>query len=397
MAAPDSGMISAPPKISLLNDPKIRNIIIQTTLAVGLVLFFWWISANAVENLRRANVASGFGFLEDRAGFVISQTLIEYSSDHSYGRAFFVGLLNTLLVAVIGIAAATVIGFLVGVARLSPNFLLRQLATIYVEILRNVPLLVQLLFWYKAVLALLPGPRNGLELGAGMTLNNRGLYMPRPLFEEGSIAILIALIVALAGAFVYRRFAYLKQRDTGVQSPVALVSLGLIVALPLVALIATGFPISFDIPVLAGFNLRGGFVMLPELIALLLGLVLYTGAFIAEVVRAGILAVSKGQTEASYALGLRSGITMRLVIIPQAMRVIIPPLTNQYLNLTKNSSLAVAIGYPDLVAVFGGTVLNQTGQAVEVILMTMGVYLTFSLITSMVMNWFNRKMALVER
>lgn len=390
-------MMSAPPKISLLNDPKIRNIIIQTSLAVALVLFFWWISTNAIENLRQANVASGFGFLENRAGFVISQTLIEYSSDHSYGRAFFVGLLNTLLVAVIGIALATVIGFLMGVARLSPNFLLRQLATIYVEVLRNVPLLVQLLFWYKAVLVLLPGPRNGLELGAGMTLNNRGLYMPKPIFEDGSLAILIALIVAIAGAVIYGRFAKLKQRDTGAQSPVILVALGLIIGLPLIALILTGFPVSFDIPALAGFNMRGGFVMLPELIALLLGLVLYTGAFIAEVVRAGILAVSKGQTEASYALGLRPGITMRLVIIPQAMRVIIPPLTNQYLNLTKNSSLAVAIGYPDLVAVFGGTVLNQTGQAVEVILMTMGVYLTFSLTTSMVMNWFNRKMALVER
>lgn len=397
MTVQDSGMMSAPPKISLLNDPKIRNIIIQTSLAVALVLFFWWISTNAIENLRQANVASGFGFLENRAGFVISQTLIEYSSDHSYGRAFFVGLLNTLVVAVIGIAAATVIGFLVGVARLSPNFLLRQLATIYVEVLRNVPLLVQLLFWYKAVLALLPGPRNGLELGAGMTLNNRGLYMPKPIFEDGSLAILIALIVAIAGTVIYGRFAKLKQRDTGAQSPVILVALGLIIGLPLIALILTGFPVSFDIPALAGFNMRGGFVMLPELIALLLGLVLYTGAFIAEVVRAGILAVSKGQTEASYALGLRPGITMRLVIIPQAMRVIIPPLTNQYLNLTKNSSLAVAIGYPDLVAVFGGTVLNQTGQAVEVILMTMGVYLTFSLTTSMVMNWFNRKMALVER
>lgn len=397
MSVQDPRMTSAPPKVSILNDPAIRSILIQVTLAVSVVLFFWWISGNAIENLKQANVASGFGFLSDRAGFAVSQSLIEYSSDYSYGRAFFVGLLNTLLVAVVGIFLATIIGFLVGIARLSPNFLLRQLATIYVEVLRNIPLLVQLLFWYKAVLALLPSPRNGLELGAGTTLNNRGLYLPKPIFEDGAVLILAALIIGVIAAFAYAKYAKAKQMKTGEQSPTFLVGAGLVVGLPVLALIGTGFPVSFEIPELAGFNVRGGIVLLPELMALLLGLVLYTASFIAEVVRAGILAVSKGQTEASFALGLRQGVTMRLVIIPQAMRVIIPPLTNQYLNLTKNSSLAVAIGYPDLVSVFGGTVLNQTGQAVEVILMTMGVYLSLSLLTSMLMNWFNRKMALVER
>ena len=306
-----------------------------------------------------------------------------------------------MLVSAIGIVLATFLGFTVGIARLSKNWMVAKVAMVYVELLRNIPLLLQLLFWYIAVLGPLPQPRDSLGFGAGLFLNSRGLFMPRPLYASDAWVIGAAIIIGIVGTILFRRWAKKQQEQTGRQYPVGIVTAALVLGLPFVAWLCLALfgtnPISFDMPQKGTFNLRGGMQILPEFVALLVGLVTYTAAFIAEVVRAGILAVSKGQTEAAGSLGLRPGQTLRLVVVPQAMRVIIPPLTSQYLNLTKNSSLAVAIGYPDLVQVFMGTVLNQTGQAIEVVVITMGVYLTISLVTSFVMNIYNRRVAIVER
>src|SRR5712671_2135674 len=384
--------------VPFYRDPRLRGLLLQALLCAAIGLLAYGAVHNAAENLARANIASGFDFLNVTAGFDIGQTLIDYSSQAStYGRAFLVGVLNTLLVAGIGIAFATVIGFAVGIARLSKNFLIERLATAYVELIRNVPLLLQLLFWYNAVLKALPDMRDSWTLPGSIYLNNRGFFSPYPIFGVGMEFVVGAFVVGIVGAIAYARWARKKQERTGEQSPVALVALGLIIGLPLIAFFLAGMPATLEFPEKGRFNIRGGLEILPEFVALLIGLTLYTGAFIAEVVRAGIMAVSKGQTEAAGALGLRTGPTLKLVVIPQAMRVIIPPLTNQYLNLTKNSSLAVFVGYPDLVQIFTGTVLNQTGQAVEVVMITMAVYLSISLITSMVMNWYNARIALVER
>src|SRR5947199_2312264 len=389
---------SGPPKVSPLYDPKVRSIAYQVLLCAVIVFLAYSAVRNAADNLARAKIASGFGFWNQTAGFDISQTLIEYSAQAgTYGRAFWVGLLNTLLVAAIGIVLATIVGFLVGIARLSKNFLLAKLSGGYVELIRNVPLLLQLLFWYNAVLKALPDLRDSWTLPGSIFLNNRGFFAPYPIFSSGAEWVAGAFVVGLIGAIAYARWAKKKQDATGEQSPVGLVALGLIIGLPVIAFFLAGTPATLEYPEKGRFNIRGGLEILPEFVALLIGLTLYTGAFIAEVVRAGIMAVSKGQTEAAGALGLRTGPTLKLVVIPQAMRVIIPPLTNQYLNLTKNSSLAVFVGYPDLVQVFTGTVLNQTGQAVEVVLITMAVYLTISLVTSIGMNIYNARMALVER
>ena len=392
----------APAKASVLYDPKVRSAVYQIGLVAIIAFIFYEAATNAVENLQRAKIASGFGFLTTTAGFDINQSLIEFSAAGStYGQAFLVGLLNTLIVSVFGIFFATILGFIVGISRLSKNWIVRKVATVYVETIRNIPLLLQLLFWYNAVLAPLPQPRDSISMGAGFFLNARGLFMPKPLYAADSWMIWTALAIGIVATLVFRRWAWQQQAATGRPYPVNSVSVGLILGLPILAWILLGLfgtnPISFDPPVKGTFNLRGGMTVFPEFVALLIGLVTYTAAFIGEVVRAGILAVSKGQTEASSALGLTSGQTLRLVVIPQAMRVIIPPLTSQYLNITKNSTLAVAIGYPDLVQVFMGTVLNQTGQAIEVVLITMGVYLLISLGTSFVMNIYNRRVAIVER
>ena len=385
------------PRVSLLYNPRVRTVAYQALLCGVIAFLAWGAVNNAIENLRRAHIASGFEFWNFTSGFDISQTLIDYSSTSTYGRAFWVGLLNTLLVAGIGIVLATVVGFLIGIARLSKNWLLSHIAGGYVELIRNVPLLLQLLFWYNAVLKALPELRDSLVLPGGTFLNNRGLFLPRPLFEPGIGAVFAAFLVGVVGAIAFSIWARRRQDATGQQAPVMWVALGLVVGLPLVVYFFAGSPITLSYPEKGRFNIGGGLEVLPELVALLFGLVLYTGAFIAEVVRAGILAVAHGQTEAAHSLGLRPGPTLRLVVIPQAMRVIVPPLTNQYLNLTKNSSLAVFVGYPDLVQVFTGTVLNQTGQAVEVVAVTMAVYLSISLFTSLVMNWYNSRIALVER
>jgi len=353
---------------------------------------------NAAQNLAAAHIVSGFGFWSNTAGFDISQTLIAYSpSASTFGRAFWVGLLNTLLVAGIGIVLATILGFAVGIARLSRNWLVAHLAGGYVELVRNVPLLLQLLFWYNSVLISLPQLRGSVTLPGGGILNNRGLFLPRPEFAAGFGYVVAAGIFGVAATAAIRLWARRRQDRTG--EPVRLLwwAAALIVGVPAAVFLAAGAPLSFSVPQMGRFNIIGGVEILPEFAALLLALTIYTAAFIAEAVRAGVLAVPAGQIEAAQALGLRSGTTLRLVTVPQAMRVIVPPLTSQYLNLIKNSSLAVAIGYPDLVQVFTGTVLNLTGQAVEVVAITMAVYLAISLATSLLMNLYGLSVAVEER
>ena len=374
------------------------NLALQAALLVVVVGLAVAAGHNAAQNLARANIAHGFGFWNNTAGFDISQTLIDYScSTSTFGRAFWVGLLNTLLVAGIGCVLATILGFIIGIARLSPNWLVSRLAGGYVELIRNIPLLLQILFWYNAVLKSLPELRGSVALPFGGFLNNRGLFLPRPVFAPDFGAVVIAFAIGWVVAIGLYIWARRRQERTGEQIRILWMMLTAIFGLPLLVFIVAGRPLSFGIPDMGRFNIRGGLEILPEFAALLLALTLYTAAFIAEVVRAGVLSVSTGQTEAAQALGLRSGTILRLVVVPQAMRVIIPPLTSQYLNLTKNSSLAVVIGYPDLVQVFAGTVLNITGQAVEVIAITMAVYLTISLVTSLAMNLYGRSVAIVER
>jgi len=387
----------APPRVAFYNDPRFRGIFYQLVLFLVVLWLGYEFVTNARDNLRAARIATGLGFLDNTAGFSINQTLIPYTESDTYSRVFLVGLLNTLLVAVIGIVLTTILGFVVGIARLSPNWLLQRIAGAYVELIRNLPLLFQILFWYLAVLGALPGPRQSYSLFGEVFLSNRGLFIPRPIYDDGFVWVVAAFVLAVIASIAVRLWARRRQLATGEQFPVLWTSLGLVIGLPAIALVATGFPISFEAPVLRGFNFAGGIRVIPEFVALLVALVTYTAAFIAEIVRAGILAVSRGQTEAAYSLGLRPGPTLRLIVVPQAMRVIIPPLTSQYLNLTKNSSLAVGIGYPDLFAVFAGTTLNQTGQAIEIIAITMAVYLVISLFTSALMNWYNARIALVER
>lgn len=379
------------------NDPRVRSIAFQVIAIAAVFWGGWTLFQNTLANMESRGISTGFGFLDERAGFGIIMSLIPYDSTMTYGRTFLVGLLNTLLVSALGIIAATILGFLVGVARLSKNWLVSKLALAFVETLRNIPLLLQIFFWYFAVLQNLPSPRLSIGLGGVIELNNRGLYVPAPIAEPGFGWVITAFVVAILAAFGIHRWARNRQLKTGQLFPAFRVGLAVVVGLPLVVYGLTGAPLDWDIPTLQGFNFTGGITIYPELAALWFALSIYTASFIAEIVRAGILSVSHGQTEAASALGLHSGLTLRLVVIPQAMRVIIPPLTSQYLNLMKNSSLATAIGYPDLVSVFMGTTLNQTGQAVEVVAITMAVYLTISLAISALMNLYNRAVALQER
>ena len=381
---------------SLIYDPKARSIFFQIATIAIMTFIVWTIANNTIENLARSNTASGYDFLGGRAGFDIGQTLIDYSSDSTYGRAILVGLLNTLLVAVTGIITATIIGFIIGIGRLSHNWLIAKLCTVYVEAFRNIPPLLVIFFWYSGVLATLPQPRESLELPFSTFLNNRGLTFPKPLWGEGSIVIPIALLIGIVAAIGVARWAKARQMKTGQVFATGRVAFALIVGLPILAFVAVGAPLTFDYPVASRFNMSGGAVIAPEFVVLYLALSFYTAAFIAEIIRAGIMGVSKGQTEAASALGLQSSTTTRLVVVPQAMRIIIPPLTSQYLNLTKNSSLGVAVGFPELVST-GGTTMNQTGQAIEIVSIWLVVYLSISIITSLFMNWFNAKMALVER
>ena len=382
---------------SLLTDPKFRAWIFQILAVIAVVALGWYLFNNTQHNLQSRGISSGFGFMEQSAGFGILQSLIDYTETDSYGRVFVIGLLNTLLVSVLGIFFATLLGFLLGVARLSHNWLISKLATLYIEIFRNIPPLLQIFFWYFAVLRNVPGPRQSLDVGETVFLNIRGLYLPSPTPTEGFWAALVAFLVAVAISIFIGIKAKQRREATGQRFPVLITTLALVFGLPAVVGLIFGNPFIWEIPELKGFNFQGGFVVIPELVALTMALSIYTAAFIAEIVRAGIMSVSHGQTEAADSLGLRKGTTLRLVIIPQALRVIIPPLTSQYLNLAKNSSLAAAIGYPDLVSLFAGTVLNQTGQAIETISITMSVYLAISLAISLLMNWYNKRMALVER
>lgn len=379
------------------NNAQHRSLFFQIVLVAMLVGFFWFIGTNTLANLEKRGISTGFGFLSLKAGFGILQSLVPYDESYSFGRTFLVGLLNTLLVSVLGIFFATIIGFTVGVARLSNNWLISKLAGVYVEMFRNIPLLLQMFFWYFAVLRTLPSPRQSWTAGEVAFVNIRGMYLPRPLFGDNFSFVGWTIVLAIVATFFIRRWAKKRQDETGQQFKLGRVAFGLIVGLPILVFFALGSPLSWDIPQLQGFNFRGGMTVIPELTALLVALSVYTATFIAEAVRSGILAVNSGQTEAAAALGLRKGKVLKLVVIPQALRVIIPQLTSQYLNLVKNSSLATAIGYPDLVAVFAGTTLNQTGQAIEIIAMTMSVYLVISLAISGIMNWYNKKIMLVER
>ena len=365
-----------------------NGFILQLLFVAAVAWIGYEIVANARANLEAQRITTGFRFLDNNAGFDISQTLIPYSGSDTYARVLVVGLLNTLLVSIIGIVFATILGFIVALGRLSPNWLLSRVAGAYVEIIRNLPLLFQILFWYLAVLAALPGPRQSISIFGSFFLNNRGLIIPRPLGEPGLLPFFVALIAAVAASLGLHAYA---RRELFLRGHVVRIwpyVIALLVGLPVLASIIFGPPVIFELPVLKGFNFAGGSRVIPEFVALTLALSMYTASFIAEVVRAGILSVHRGQMEAGLSLGLSRGAVLRLIVVPQALRVILPPLTNQYLNLTKNSSLAVAIGYPDLVSVFAGTALNQTGQAIEIIAITMGIYLALSLVTSAIMSFY---------
>ena len=376
--------IDGPKRGSLLSDQRTRAIIFQALAFFLVAVFFIYIGTNTARNLEALGISTGFGFLNASAGYDVAMSLIPYTATDTHGRVFFVGLLNTLSVSITGIFAATILGVILGVLRLSQNWLISKLVYWYVEIVRNIPLLLQILFWYGVLLGL-PRVRDAIPLFETLFLSNRGFYLPRP------------FLVAVIAIPIISRFARKRQEATGQTFPVFSTALALIIGLPALAAIVTGFPLTFDYPEKGGFNFKGGMVLRTEFVALWFSLTVYTAGFIAEIVRAGIQAVSHGQTEAAYSLGLKPNWTMRMIVLPQALRVIVPPLTSQYLNLTKNSSLAIAIGYPDLVSTFGGTSLNQTGQAIEIIMMTMLVYLAISLLISMFMNYYNKRIALVER
>ena len=385
-----------PSKTTFWYDPKFRAVLYQIGVLVTVGLLGYYLITNTVTNLEKQSIATGFGFLEKQSSFEIGESLIPYSAADTYFRALLVGALNTLLVALIGIILTIILGTFLGIARLSTNWLVSKLASIYIEVFQDIPILLQLFFWYALFYEILPQPRQALKLFNGVFLCNRGLIFGIPEADPAYRYMAVAFLIGCSLIYLLRRWARKRQDETGQAFPVIRVSLGIMIGLPLITWWLAGAPTAMDVPVLKGFNYQGGITVSPEFTALLLGLVLYTAAFVAEVVRAGIQSVSKGQTEAAVSIGLRPGQVLNLVILPQALRVIIPPLTSQMLNLTKNSSLAVAIGYPDFVSV-SGTTINQTGQAIEGVAMIMMIYLIFSLTTSAFMNWYNKKMKLVER
>lgn len=383
-------------KVFFWYDPVKRGIVYQvlTLLAVGLVSFY--LLTNVQANLERQSIATGFGFLDKESSFEIGESLIEYSSANTYARALVVGVLNTLKVSFVGIVLTVVLGVFIGIARLSSNWLVSKIAGGYIELFQNIPILLQLFFFYALFYEVFPSPRQALNPLAGVFITNRGIVFGVPAAHEAHGKMLIAFLVGCVAVYLLRRWAFNRQTATGKTFPVFYSAIGILVGLPLIVWLGYGAPMAMDVPKLAGFNFEGGVNVSPEFGALLFGLVLYTAAFVAEIVRAGIQSIHKGQTEAAMSIGLKPGQIMKLVILPQALRVIVPPLTSQMLNLTKNSSLAVAIGYPDFVAV-AGTTINQTGQAIEGVALIMLVYLTFSLSTSAFMNWYNKRIALIER
>ncbi|MCI0756825.1 amino acid ABC transporter permease [Teichococcus vastitatis] len=396
--AADPRLLRAPPKKGIRlswADEKLRGIVWQVLVVGVVVSILWWLVSNTSHNLEVRRIATGWGFLSREAGLPIGEHVIDYNPTNTYARALLVGVLNTLKVAVIGILLATVFGTLIGIARLSKNWLLSRIAATYIEVIRDLPLLLQLLFWY-AILQGLPAPRQSLNPVTGVFLSNRGLKLPWIQWQDAHSFALLGLVAGIVATIFYARAARAKQMADGQPRKVWPLALGLILGLPLLIWAGLGAPFAGDIPALRGFNFQGGLTITPEYFALLLGLVMYTAAFIAEIVRAGIQSVARGQWEAAEALGLQRGRIMRLIVLPQALRVIIPPMTSQYLNLTKNSSLAVAIGYQDIVSI-SNTTLNQTGQAIEGIAIIMAVYLSISLSISLFMNWYNARIALVER
>ncbi|WP_233252295.1 amino acid ABC transporter permease [Saccharospirillum sp. MSK14-1] len=382
--------------MALLYDKTVRSIIYQVLVFGGVFFLGWYLVSNVQTNLDEQNIATGFGFLDREASFGISESVIAYSPESNYGRALLVGILNTIKVSLTGIILASIIGTLIGIGLVSKNWLVRFIGKTYIDVFRNVPLLLQLFFWYALITNGLPGVRQALNPLPGTFLTNRGLYLPIPADNPAWFWVFIAFIVGIIGAFVLRKWSFKRLEATGQVFPHLSVGLGIVVGLPILTWLLFGAPIEMNVPALQGFNFQGGLNMSPEFFTLLLGLTVYTATYIAEVVRSGIQSVPKGQSEASTSLGLKPSWTMRLIVLPQALRVIIPPLTNQYLNLTKNSSLAVAIGYPELVSI-SNTTMNQTGQAVEGVAIFMTVYLGISLLISLFMNWYNKRMALVER
>ncbi|MEA3384397.1 MAG: amino acid ABC transporter permease [Campylobacterota bacterium] len=384
--------------MGLLNNQKFRAIFFQLLTVIGLVAFLWYITTNMLHNIEQRGITTGFGFFDQIAGFGIAESPIAYSdSTSSYFDAFLVGLSNTLIVSGFGIFFASIIGLIVGVARLSKNYIIAKLSLVYVEFFRNIPILLQILFWYNIVLAALPSPRQSLQLSANVFLNNRGFYVPKPLLESGFVFVTISFIISLAVIYFLRKWAIKRFDETGEEFALLPASIAVIIILPLITYLAAGAPITLDNPALRGFNFGGGMSYSPEFLALTFALSIYTATYIAEAVRSGIEAVARGQKEAAASLGLSSYQSLKLVVLPQAIRISIPPIINQYLNLTKNSSLATAIGYPELVTVFAGTVLNQTGQAIEIILVTMAVYLTISIVISFILNVINKKMEIKGR
>ncbi|MCO4785689.1 amino acid ABC transporter permease [Marinomonas atlantica] len=381
---------------SFFNDAGNRALLFQVVLLTAVVAIGYYLFHNLQANLQDQGISTGFAFLNEPAGFPILIHLIEYTEAGTYGRAFLVALINTMLISFIGIALATIIGVVMGLARLSQNWLVAKLATVYIETLRNIPLLLQMFFWYFAVLAALPHPRDSIIFG-DFFLNKRGIYSPNPIFEDGFGVVIFGFLACVVAAIALIVWAKKRQTRTGEWFPAYWTSFAIIIFGTIICYLLAGSPVTFDLPEASRFNVKGGMVLVPEFVAVLVALSTYTGAFIAEIVRAGILSVSWGQTEAARSLGMRDSITQRLIVLPQALRVIIPPLTSQYLNLAKNSSLGAAIAYPELVAVVMGTTLNQTGQAIETIGLCMLVYGSLSLSISFFMNWYNKKMSLVER
>lgn len=379
-----------------LNDENVRAVIYQIVAISLVILAGWYLVSNTLANLERQNISTGYGFLDLEASFGISESMINYTPESNYATALMVGFLNTVKVAVLGIILCTIIGTIFGVARLSSNWIVRTLAAVYVETFRNIPVLLQLFFWYAIIPGAFPAGRNAWQPIPDVLLTNRGMYLPVPVADNAYSYMGIAAIIAFIVIYFIKKWATKRLDATGQPFPIVWASLGIFFGLALLAYLVGGAPTAMDIPSLQGFNIRGGYNISPEFMSVLIGLTIYTSTYVAEVVRSGIQAVPNGQWEAAESLGLKRSIALRKIILPQSMRVAIPPLTNQYLNLTKNSSLAVAVGYPDLVSV-SNTTMNQTGQAIEAISIYMAVYLGLSLITSLFMNWFNKKMALVER
>ena len=382
---------------SVWRHEKSRAVLLQVIVIAAVFGSFGWLISNLVTNFATLNKNFGFDFLFQPAGYDINQRLIEYTNRSTHIRAAVVGLLNTALVAIVGIVLATILGVILGIIRLSNNWLARNVAYWYIEFSRNVPILLHILLWHGIIINTMPHPKKAIAVGDFFFLTNRGLYLPQPIAEVGIEALYLAIVAAMAFVFFFSRYAKKLQSETGRQVPVSMINFIVLISLPMLAFLVSGSPVSLDLPALKGFNFRGGMHLMPEFVALTFALSIYTAAFIAEIVRAGILAIHKGQREAAEALGLRPRRVMSLVILPQARRVIIPPLTSQYLNLTKNSSLAIAIGYMDLVATLGGITLNQTGREIETMLLVMGIYLIISLSISVAMNWYNSSVKLVDR